>query len=368
MIATEAELVGLALALGAERLGPLTPPERKVAKAAAPVARAVVTAARATIARGDDPLGDAFSTLRSPLERRPMGATYTPRAIVSTMVAWGAQRQPARVVDPGAGSGRFIVAAGRALPSAQLVAVEIDPIASLLSRAHLVAAGLGARAEVIVRDYRRLALPTIPGRTLFLGNPPYVRHHAIPARWKRWLSRAAAQRGLRASQLAGLHVHFFLATALEGHARDGDSGAFVTAAEWLDVNYGSLVRELTGALGGESVHVLAATALPFQDADTTAAITCFTVGTLPPELRLREVASPGELGSLDAGSAVPREILAGAPAGPRSRGHRSRVPPGSSSSASSVGFTADRSPARTRFGSRARTARDSCRTRFFFRV
>ncbi|MCC7542806.1 MAG: hypothetical protein IT379_41710 [Deltaproteobacteria bacterium] len=27
-------------------------------------------------------------------------------------------------------------------------------------------------------------------------------------------------------------------------ARPGDHGAYVTAAEWLDVNYGRLVREL----------------------------------------------------------------------------------------------------------------------------
>ena len=53
---------------------------------------------------------------------------------------------------------------------------------------------------------------------------------------------------MSASQLAGLHVYFFLATALR--ARAGDFGVLITAAEWLDVNYGSLVRELfLGKLG-----------------------------------------------------------------------------------------------------------------------
>ena len=84
--------------------------------------------------------------------------------------------------------------------------------------------------------------------TLFLGNPPYVRHHGITPRWKAWLSREARRLALPSSQLAGLHVHFFLATAL--HARAGDHGAFVTAAEWLDIGYGELVRRLLlGPLG-----------------------------------------------------------------------------------------------------------------------
>jgi len=49
--------------------------------------------------------------------------------------------------------------------------------------------------------------------TLFLGNPPYVRHHHIAAKGKDWLRRAAREQGLPASGLAGLHAHFFLATA-----------------------------------------------------------------------------------------------------------------------------------------------------------
>lgn len=55
--------------------------------------------------------------------------------------------------------------------------------------------------------------------------------------------------GLSASGLAGLHVHFLLATAL--HAQVGDVGSFITSSEWLDTDYDRLVRDLlTGpALG-----------------------------------------------------------------------------------------------------------------------
>ena len=295
-------------------LGPLSGPERACAAGATPVSAAVRAEARRAIQRGEDPLGDTLCSLRSPAERRPLGATYTPGAIVAAMTAWGAARGAARGVDPGAGSGRFLVAAGRAMPRAEILAVEVDPVAALLTRAHLVAAGLGGRARLVLGDYRALALPRIDGRTLFLGNPPYVRHHAIPATWKRWLTVTSRELGLRASQLAGLHAHFFLATAI--HGCPGDSGAFVTAAEWLDVNYGALVRGLLlGPLGGLALHLIEPTALPFADADTTAAIACFALGERPPAMRLRRVASLAALAPLDearGGREVARERLAAA--------------------------------------------------------
>jgi adenine-specific DNA-methyltransferase len=311
-IGSEADLVALALGLGAETAFSLTPAEKAIAKRRKTVPKAVLAEARAAIRRGQDPLGDAFATLRSPRERRPLGATYTPLPIVRAMAAWGARRTPARVVDPGAGSGRFLIAAGRAMPDADLIAVEIDPVAALLTRANIATAGLGARTTVIVGDFRRLALAPISGATLFLGNPPYVRHHGIAAEWKRWLTTESRRLGFRASQLAGLHVHFFLATALHANPAAGDYGVLLTAAEWLDVNYGALVRELLlGPLGGESIHLLDPTLLPFADADTTAAITCFSVGSFPAAVHLRRVRALEKLAPLEGGRAIARARLAG---------------------------------------------------------
>lgn len=312
-VTSEAALVGLAAALGATDVGPPTAAERALLAQATAVPRDVVAATRHAIARGDDPLGDTFCALRDAATRRPRGATYTPRPIVDAMIAWAAGvGTPARVVDPGAGSGRFVVAAGRAFRAARLVAVELDPLAALLTRAHLAAAGLAARATVVVADYRAARLPATRGRTLFVGNPPYVRHHDITPRWKRWLTEAALRRGLPASQLAGLHVHFFLATL--DHARDGDFGSLVTAAEWLDVNYGALVRRLfAGPLGGTSLHVLTPTARPFSDAATTAAIASFELGRAGTAARLREVATLADLGTLDGGHTIARADLGSAP-------------------------------------------------------
>ena len=174
----------------------------------------------------------------------------------------------------------------------------------------LESVGLADRARVHVGDYRALSLPPVDGPTLFVGNPPYVRHHRIAPEWKTWLLETARRRGLDASALAGLHVHFFLATAEYG--RNGDYGAFITSSEWLDVNYGGLVRQLLlDGLGGQSLHVLAPEAPLFSDATTTSAITCFRIGETPSTMRIRRVESLSDLGRLAGGRSVSRQRLAG---------------------------------------------------------
>ena len=72
--------------------------------------------------------------------------------------------------------------------------------------------------------------------------PSLVRHHPIAPALEAVARAGRPRPGLAASQLAGLHVHFFLAPRRA--PAPGDRGAFITAAEWLDVNYGRLVREL----------------------------------------------------------------------------------------------------------------------------
>ena len=312
-LASEPGLVGAALALGAGDVAGWSERESALVRDLDPPVPggAALRAVRSLIDEGADPLGEAFCRLRSPERRRPDGATYTPPAIVESMIAWAADdAPPGRIVDPGAGSGRFAVAAGRRFPRARVVAVELDPVAAICCRGHLAAAGLAGRARVEAVDYR--ALPPEASAdgagTLYLGNPPYVRHHQIPPAWKEWLTLTARAHGLEASQLAGLHVHFFLATAVR--ARTGDRGAFITSSEWLDTNYGRLVRELLlGRMGGEAVHILEPTAMPFGDAAVTGAITCFQVERPPASVRFRRVRHADELGPLRGGVPVDAERL-----------------------------------------------------------
>ena len=308
-----ADLLGLAVALGAREVPEWSDAEERLAEAACEPLPLFVSATRQAILQGRDVLGDDFCRLFSPEERRPKGATYTPQPIIDAMLAWAAtQVRPARVVDPGAGSARFLVAAGRRFPDAELVGIEVDPLAATLARAHLATAGLADRSCVLLRDYRGLTMQPASGPTLFVGNPPYVRHHLIAAEWKTWLVKTARKYGIDASQLAGLHAHFFLATA--EHARPGDVGVLITAAEWLDVNYGRLVRELlVGALGARNIQVIEPSAEPFPGTQSTAVITGFEVGARPATVGLRRVAKLDDLGMLSPEWEVRRERLEVAP-------------------------------------------------------
>ena len=318
-VATEAELATVAAALAG----------RVIRDGGGRQVQRLLKQAKQAIGTGADPLGDEFCRLRSAERRRGDGAVYTPRRIVDAMVSWAARvgTPPARIVDPGAGSGRFLLAAGRAFRDATLVAVEVDPLARLLLEANAKALGMDQRLTVLSDDYRSIRLSRLAGPTLFVGNPPYIRHHGIPRAWKEWFAGAAAELGLGASKLAGMHVHFLLKTCQL--AGPGDYGAFVTAAEWLDVNYGDLVRKmLTKHLGGISVHVIRAGAMPFPGTATTAAVTCFRVGETG-GIRFRRVAALEELDGLRGGTPVSRTTLAGTPrwstflrpAAPRPRGH-----------------------------------------------
>jgi hypothetical protein len=262
-------------------------------------------AIRVGVLSGADPLGEEFISLRSAEERRKTGAVYTPAPIVAAMLAWAAEQgQPTRVIDVGAGSGRFLIQAARVFPAARLVGIELDPLAAQVLRANLAIHGLTGRATVVDADYRSAEVPRVAGRTLFVGNPPYVRHHGIGEEWKLWYRDAAAAFGIKASRLAGLHLHFFVRTAQL--ARAGDFGAFITSAEWLDVNYGAALRQLlVERMGFRALHVLEPAVAPFAGTATTGAITCFRLGAKPKSIRMRSVASVEALGGLTAGEEVP---------------------------------------------------------------
>lgn len=307
---SEADLIAACVALiGAQ--GKLSPAERKIVKAvgAPGFASSEVNTLRRSILNGEDPLGDAFSRIRRAEQRRTDGAVYTPTPIVHSMMTWlAAQGSPQRIVDPGAGSGRFTLAACEAFPRAQLVAVEMDPLAALMLRANLSARDWADRATVLVQDYRQVKLPRCAGMTAFIGNPPYVRHHDISTAWKGWYASEFAALGIKASALAGLHLHFFLKTRLL--AKDGDVGTFITSAEWMDVNYGSALRHLLlGELGGIAMHVLEPTVEAFPGTASTAAITCFRVGEVAQPMRVRTIEKIDRLNGLTKGTDIPREAL-----------------------------------------------------------
>ena len=203
--------------------------------------------------------------------------------------------------------GRFTIAFSRRA-EAEMVAIDTDPLSTLVTRAGLAVIGQ-SNATVICDDYTQVVLPAHSGKTAIVGNPPYVRHHNLSSEAKAWAQEAANLAGVPISGLAGLHSYFFLATSLL--AKAGDVGCLVTSSEWLDVNYGEVIRQLmVKGLGGQSVHVLEPKVLPFDTAAATAAITCFQVGSRSPPIRLRMVDDVDKLVPLRGGRPFSRQRLA----------------------------------------------------------
>jgi adenine-specific DNA-methyltransferase len=293
-IADEATLIAAAAALADGQ--PLSLPERALLRRAPRIAAADIVALRAAVAAGGDPLGDAFRRLRPPAQRRAWGQVFTPWTIVDHMADLAAAAGDfSRIIDCGMGSGRYLRACARRFPAARLVGVEVDPLCALIARATLAADGLADRCDVLPGDFREIALPAAAGPCLFIGNPPYVRHHDIGEKWKTWYAASVLSHGLpRPSKLAGLHLHFFARVAELAQA--GDLGVFVTAAEWLDTGYGTALRRLLlGPLGGRSVTTVAASAQPFPDAMTTAAVTVFAPFQASDGLTIGETDDPATL-------------------------------------------------------------------------
>jgi SAM-dependent methyltransferase len=309
---TELSLLRLALTLGAEGTGgPLSVTERQLlaqAQVASPPAGAALDRVRVAIVNGGDPLGEMLSRMRTADQRRTVGAFYTPPEIVKAMVDWVLSHDPQRVVDAGCGSGRFAAEVARRSPATAILAVDIDPVATILTRAALSILGT-RKATVIQGDYATWSLPPADGRTAFIGNPPYVRHHDLSVQAKTWAIDAGRLLGQKVSGLSGLHAHFYLATLLK--SQPGDIGCFVTSAEWLDVGYGSALRALfLNGLGGQALHIFDPSAFAFADVQTTAVIACFACGTQVESIQVARVSSPEDLRSLGSGHTVPRTVLA----------------------------------------------------------
>ena len=130
---------------------------------------------RRLIFDGEDPLGQAFCAARTAEERRPRGQTFTPAPIVRSMLEWTKGRvTPARVVDPGCGSGRYILAALRAFPHAVGLASDLDPYATLMTRANARVLGLESRLKVIVGDYRARLRAAGAACAMMSGSGPTV--------------------------------------------------------------------------------------------------------------------------------------------------------------------------------------------------
>jgi adenine-specific DNA-methyltransferase len=168
----ELRLVRAAFDMGAASIGgALSPAELRLASrtnASAKTPSAFLRDLKQAIECGRDPLGAVFCALRSPLERRASGSFYTPATLVEPMLRWVLDRKPTRLVDPCCGSGRFTRSALLFNPKLETIAIGVDPVATIMTRAMLSV--LKAKRSLVVNvDYTLCHLDRHSGRTAFVG-------------------------------------------------------------------------------------------------------------------------------------------------------------------------------------------------------
>lgn len=223
-------------------------------------------------ADGVDIVGEAFQELLPGAIRRAAGQFLTPHWAADLMGAWLLQEETDLLCDPAVGSARLLYrTAQRPEPGPnELLGFDIDQSCLAMADLNLQARGLKSY-RVERRNFLLDPIDVAPDAVTC--NPPYCRHHAIDPAEKAAIHDGFAERlGLRLNRLAGLHV-LFLVRALE-IAAPGARLAFITPAEWLDVNYGREVKQFVLEHARvEALVILKDDHLFFDGALTTAAIT-----------------------------------------------------------------------------------------------
>ncbi len=183
----------------------------------------------------------AYSSQNPDVHRREKGVTFTPQWVVDLMfdLLETGPDTDFHIVDAGAGLGRFSLTAAQRFPKVQVTAIENDRVLARGLRESVRGLGFEKRVDVLESDFLDVSFRAAKHR-LFLGNPPYIRHHVLTPRRKAWLRSAGDRLGRKFSGLSGLHV-YFLARVLSEASRN-DRLMMILPSEWMETGYGTAIK------------------------------------------------------------------------------------------------------------------------------
>lgn len=218
-------------------------------------------------------------------ERNHLGQFATPPKLAEAMARLAQDLLPAltsiRFLDPACGTGVFFSALLKVCGSeiiASARGVEIDH--DLAAEVHRLWSSFGL--EIFPSDFTQLHPPQgLEQPNLILCNPPYVRHHHLNPAMKQRLKQEARRLGFPLNGLAGLYCYFIL-LAHEWLA-PGGGAVWIVPAEFLDVNYGSAVKQyLLNRVTTLRIHRFDPTDVQFSDALVTSTILVLRKSPPPP--------------------------------------------------------------------------------------
>lgn len=229
----------------------------------------------------DDVLGSVFENLIPRSEQILLGQFYTPTRVADLLVAFAVDAESANVLDPGCGSGTFVMRAYDYLRSqtsqvhgellSRVWGFDISAFATELASINLFRQDMSAFdnfPRVVSGNFferhvgEEIPFPPakaggqekvvigIPQFKAIVANPPYLRSQNqddLNEKYKMTLFNAAAKNGVNAAAKTDLFA-FFAYKSLEFLQPGGRIG-FVVSASWLTAEFGAtLQRVLTERL------------------------------------------------------------------------------------------------------------------------
>jgi len=215
-------------------------------------------------------------------ERNQLGQFATPTSLAVEILTYARtlmDREPISFLDPAIGTGSFYSALLEVFPHWQIKAAlgfEIDPHYAGPAARLLDQTGLNLKLADFTHQ------EPIPSANLVICNPPYVRHHHLPANEKTRLQLVTYQvSGMKLSGLAGLYG-YFLGLAHGWMAENGLAG-WLIPSEFMDVNYGQAMRNyLLTQVTLLRIHRFDPNDVQFADALVSSAVVWFRKSR-PPE-------------------------------------------------------------------------------------
>lgn len=215
---------------------------------------------------------------KTQLERNILGQFATPpslaRQIVHATLPYLPEGEPIRFLEPALGTGSFFEALSESAEGrlTSAIGVEIDPAFARASKELWADQPI----SVVEADFTLLEPAAMSfSANLLITNPPYVRHHHIPAEKKRHLVRLSGRTsGFTPSGLAGLYIHFMLIA--HRWLAPGAVCAWLIPSEFMDVNYGAELKQyLTQCVELLRIHRFEPEDVQFDDALVTSTVVIF---------------------------------------------------------------------------------------------